>query len=76
VAVRIVHCEGGAGENAAARFSAAYEIVPADGSSSGQSRTYTAPEAKWDGKDFNALAKLLSDAVSGLGDKIAADLPK
>jgi uncharacterized protein len=75
VTVRIVSCEGITGETTAARFAAAYEIVPAEGGS-GSSHTYTAPDVPWDGKDFNALAKLLSDAVSSLGDQIAADLPK
>jgi uncharacterized lipoprotein YmbA len=76
VAVRIIRCEGVAGENPSARFSATYEITAADGGGEVLNKTYDAPDATWDGKDFNALAKLLSDAVSGLGDKIAADLPK
>jgi uncharacterized lipoprotein YmbA len=76
VAIRVVHCEGVAGENPSARFSATYEITTPDGSSPALNKTYNAPDAKWDGKDFNALAKLLSDAVSGLGFQIAADLPK
>ena len=77
VSVRILQCEGVAGGGGAARFSASYEIVAADGSSRiVASGTFTAPEAAWDGKDFAALAKLLSDGVSGLGDSIAAGLPK
>lgn len=76
VAVRIVRCEGVAGENPVARFSATYEITTPDGSRPALNKTYDAPDATWDGKDFNLLAKLLSDAVSALGDQIAADLLK
>ena len=77
VAVRIIRCEGATGDGAVARFSASYEIVAVDGSGKVHaSRTFTAPDGIWDGKDFGALAKLLSDGVSGLGAQIAADLPK
>lgn len=76
VSVRILQCEGVAGKDGVARFSASYEITAADGSGVVTSRTFNASELAWDGKDFGALAKLLSDGVSGLGDKIAADLPK
>jgi uncharacterized protein len=75
VTVRILRCEGVTGEAAVARFSAAYEIAPGEGVAGAiRSRTYTAADQPWDGKDFNALARLLSDAVSGLGDQIAKDL--
>jgi uncharacterized lipoprotein YmbA len=77
VAVRIIRCEGAAGSDDVARFSASYEIVAADGSGKVvASRTFTAPETVWNGKDFGALATLLSEGVSGLGAQIAADLPK
>lgn len=78
VSVRILQCEGVAGKgDGSVRFSASYEIVTADGGGKVvASRTFNAPEAAWDGKDFGALAKLLSDGVSELGAQIAADLPK
>lgn len=76
IAIRVVRCEGVTGENPSARFAATYEITTPDATSPAISKTYEAPDAPWDGKDFNALAKLLSEAVGGLGDKIAADLPK
>jgi hypothetical protein len=75
VTVRILRCEGVQGATASFRFAASYEIAPGEGVEGvTRSRTYTAPDRPWDGKDFNALASLLSDAVSGLGDQIAADL--
>ncbi len=77
VSVRIIRCEGAAGSDEVARFSASYEIVAADGSGKVlASRTFTAPEAAWNGKDFSALAMALSDGVSGLGAQIAGDLAK
>ncbi len=76
VSIRILQCEGVTGERGAVRFSASYEIAAADGSGAVASRTFTAAEAAWDGKDFAALARLLSDGVSALGAQIAADLPK
>jgi uncharacterized lipoprotein YmbA len=77
VSVRIIRCEGATGADDVARFSASYEIAAADGSGKiVASRTFAAPEAAWDGKDFGTLATLLSEGVSGLGAQIAADLPK
>ena len=74
VSVRIIRCEGSADE--VARFSAAYEIVAADGSGKVvANKTFTAPEAAWNGKDFGALAAALSDGVNALGAKIAGELP-
>lgn len=77
VSVRILRCEGAAGSEGVARFSASYEIVAADGSGKVvASRTFTAPEAAWDGKNFGTLATLLSEGVTALGAQVAADLPK
>jgi uncharacterized lipoprotein YmbA len=75
VTIRILRCEGVTGEAASVRFAASYEIAPVAGAEGvTRSRTYMAPDRPWDGKDFNALASLLSDAVNGLGDQIVADL--
>ena len=38
-------------------------------------KTFAAPEAAWDGKDFGKLALLLSDAASALGEEIVGALP-
>jgi uncharacterized protein len=77
VSVRIIRCEGAAGGDGVARFSASYEIVAADGSGKiVTGGTFTAPDAAWNGKDFGALAMSLSDGVSALGAQIVADLPK
>jgi uncharacterized lipoprotein YmbA len=77
VSVRIIACEGVTEAKPLARFSATYEINAADGTGKMvTSGTYSAPESTWDGKDFAALAKLLSEGVTGLSEKIVADLPK
>ena len=79
IAVRIIRCEGvvlADGGNGA-RFEATYKLTTTDGSGRQiASGVYQSPPASWDGKDFSALAQLLSDAVTGLGEKIATDLPK
>lgn len=77
IAVRILHCEGVAGENPVARFSASYEIIAADDAAKVVvRRTFTAPDVTWDGKDFSKLAGSLGDGVAALCAQIAADLPK
>ncbi|MGC4075165.1 MAG: PqiC family protein [Nibricoccus sp.] len=77
VAVRILHCEGVAGENPVARFAASYEIIAADDSGKVVlRRTFNAPDATWDGKDFSKLAASLGEGVAALCAEIAANLPK
>jgi len=39
-------------------------------------RTFTAPDQSWDGENFSALARLLSDDIAKLSEDIAANLPK
>jgi len=74
VTVRIIHCEGGGG---LAKFSASYDIVSTvDGGKTVASKTFAAPESPWDGKDFSELARLLSEGVAALSERIVADLPK
>jgi uncharacterized protein len=74
--VRVLRCEGEeTGGSHAARLTAVYELLAADGSGRSLLRkTFTARDAAWDGKDFGALAGLLSRAVGELADQIAADL--
>ena len=38
-------------------------------------RLFTAPAAQWDGRDFGALASLLSADVSALGQDVVAGIP-
>jgi uncharacterized lipoprotein YmbA len=79
ISVRVLRCEG-ARENAGravARFAAYVEI-----STTGENaqivarRTFVAPDAAWDGKDFARLAALLSEAVAALSQDIVAALPE
>lgn len=79
VSVQVLRCEG-VRENAGravARFAAAVEI-----STTGENaqivvrRTFIAPDAAWDGKDFARLAALLSDAVAALSRDVVAAIPE
>jgi len=79
VVVRVVHCEGlvKSGKSGVARFAAAYDIIASG--AGGQvvvRRAFTAPDLPWDGADFGALARLLSEGVAKLSDDIAENLPK
>lgn len=74
VTVRVIRCEGGGG---LAKFSASYDIVSTTESGKAvASKTFAAPESPWDGKDFGELARLLSESVAALSERIVADLPK
>jgi uncharacterized lipoprotein YmbA len=79
VVVRVLNCEGltlGSKE-VVARFAAAYDIVASG--AGGQvvvRRTFTAPDQAWDGADFGALARLLSEDIAKLSEDIAGNLPK
>lgn len=78
VSIRVVRCEGErtAGGQLVASFSALVEVTEAKtGGTVVLRKLFTAPEAKWDGKDFGALAAALSDAVAALGAEVVAALP-
>jgi len=81
VIVHVLQCEGGVdpqGRNTA-QFSAVYEILDlreGGGHPSVVRKSFSAPPAQWDGKDFGVLTAKLSEAVSALGSDIAANLPK
>jgi len=64
-----------ANANATIRFTAEYELKTPEGASLTGTRTFTAPAAAWDGKDYAALAARLSAAVTALADDIAKNLP-
>ena len=79
IAIGIARCEGVqvAGGGAAARFAATLEITSAGATSEVVVRkTITMPDVVWDGKDYAALARALSDDVAALGQEIAAALPE
>ena len=79
IAIGIARCEGVqlAGGGAAARFAATLEITSAGAVSEVVVRkTIAMPDVVWDGKDYAALARALSDDVAALGQEIAAALPE
>jgi len=74
VAVTILRCEGGTGPGGA-RFAATIDITSAGDGRLLARRTFVAPEAAWDGRNFARLAGLLSADVDALGQEIVAALP-
>jgi hypothetical protein len=78
IAIGIVRCEGvQLGGGAAARFVATLEITSAGATSEVIVRkTITMPDVVWDGKDYAALARALSNDVAALGQEVAAALPE
>ena len=80
IAIGIVRCEGvqsTGGGGTAARFVATLEITSAGATSEVVVRkTITMPDVVWDGRDYAALARALSDDVAALGQEIAAALPE
>jgi len=78
VLVEVSRFEGVAGAEGryAASLSAVIEISTAGASPRVVARkVFTAPDAAWDGRDFDRLARLLTADVSALGGEIVADLP-
>ncbi|MEO6567571.1 MAG: PqiC family protein [Opitutaceae bacterium] len=79
ISIQVIRCEGvrESATRASARFAATIEI-----STTGENaqvvarRTFVAPDATWDGKDFSRLAALLSDAVAALSQDVVAALPE
>ena len=79
IAIGIVRCEGvqSTGSGAVARFVATLEITSAGAVSEVVVRqTIAMPDVVWDGKDYAALARALSDDVAALGQEVAAALPE
>jgi len=78
VSVRVHLCEGGviSGSHKVAKFSASYEITSLETKRVVAHKTFSAPDAPWNGDDFSALAHLLSEEAAALADDIAANLPK
>jgi uncharacterized lipoprotein YmbA len=78
VSVSILHCEGAAGgaDGKAARFEASIRVTRGGVTPEIVARKISgAPNTAWDGHDFDALARLLSADVQGLGEAILAALP-
>jgi uncharacterized lipoprotein YmbA len=78
VSIDVRRCEGSKGPSGrySASFSATIVISTAGANPSVvATRLFTAPAAEWDGRDFGALASLLSADVSALGQDVAAGIP-
>ena len=58
VAVTILHCEGGIGAGRTALFAATIDVTRASDGHLLARRTFVAPEAAWDGKNYAELAGL------------------
>lgn len=79
ISVRVLRCEGVRenGGGAVARFAATIEIATTGENAQIVTRkTFVAPDAPWDGKDFARLVALLSDAVAALSQEVVATLPE
>jgi len=78
VVIEVTNCEGEVGAaRGSVHFAAEIELLkPGAGSTVIAHRSFTAEPAVWDGKDYAALAQLLSRAVADLGDAIVAAVPK
>jgi len=78
VVIRLVHCEGEThGAKGAVRFAAEFDLLkPGTVSEVAAHGSFTAKETVWDGKDYGALAQMLSAAAADLGDAVLAAAPK
>ncbi len=77
VTIDVRRCEGllTASGKYVASFAAMVEISTSGASPHVVSRTlFTAPDAAWDGKDFDRLANLLSADVSALGQEVLSGI--
>jgi uncharacterized lipoprotein YmbA len=78
VAIDVRRCEGAAAAPGTytASFSAMVEIsTTADNPRVVSRKLFTAPDAAWDGRDFDRLASLLSADASALAQDILAGIP-
>jgi uncharacterized lipoprotein YmbA len=78
VKIDVRRCEGAATPSGkyVASFAASLEISTTGATPHVVTRKlFTAPDAAWDGRDFDRLASLLSADVAALGQEVAADIP-
>lgn len=77
VALSIIRCEGVTGNRSVARFAAAVEVTTSgDDPQVVLRKVFQAPDAEWDGQDYAALARALSQGVAALCEEIVAALPE
>jgi uncharacterized lipoprotein YmbA len=70
VTVQVARCELVRAEGNSVQLAATWTITAADGTA--QRGAFTASPRTWDGKDYGALVGLIRDAVTELGDTLAA----
>jgi uncharacterized lipoprotein YmbA len=78
VSIDVRRCEGSAASSGrfVASFEATIEVATTGSAPHVVSRKlFSAPDAAWDGKDFDRLANLLSADVAALGQEVVADIP-
>lgn len=76
VSVNVIRCEGvREGDGSFASFAAVVEVIHATSGDVVSRRTFLAPEVPWDGQDYSALAKGLSEAVGQLATQLVEQLP-
>jgi uncharacterized lipoprotein YmbA len=78
VSIDVRRCEGAAAPSGrfVASFVATIEVSTTGSAAHVVSRKlFSAPDAAWDGKDFDRLASLLSADVAALGQEVVADIP-
>ncbi len=77
VALSIIRCEGVTGNRSVARFAAAVEVTTSgDDPQVVLRKVFQAPDGEWDGQDYAALARALSQGVAALCEEIVAALPE
>jgi uncharacterized lipoprotein YmbA len=70
ITVQVSRCELVRSEGNSVQLAATYTILAADGTA--QRGAFTASPRRWDGKDYGALVGQIRDAVTELGDTLAA----
>jgi hypothetical protein len=70
VAVQVARCELVRAEGNSVQLAATWTIAAADGTA--QRGAFTGSPRTWDGKDYGALVGQIRDAVTELGDTLAA----
>jgi uncharacterized lipoprotein YmbA len=70
VTVQVARCELVRSEGNSVQLAATWTITAADGTA--QRGAFTASPRTWDGKDYGALVGQIRDAVTELGDALAA----
>lgn len=77
VALSIIRCEGVTGNRTVARFAAAVEVTTSgDDPQVVLRKVFQAPDVEWDGQDYAALARALSQGVAALCEEIVAAIPE